>query len=84
MKDEKTRYIFWKWIITAGLAVIVFFAGWFAGDLFDLIKGNVGAEIDKSREPLGIVFAGGPERAEITQRKFAVVMFGFAWQSLPI
>lgn len=50
MKDEKTRYIFWKWIITAGLAVIVFFAGWFAGDLFDLIKGNVGADFEFIRD----------------------------------
>ena len=46
MKDEKTRYNFWKWVITAGLAVIVFFAGWLAGDLFDLIEGNVGADFE--------------------------------------
>ena len=46
MKGEKTRYNFWKYIITAGLAVIVFFAGWLAGDLFDLIKGNVGADFE--------------------------------------
>ncbi len=46
MKGEKTRYNFWKYIITAGLAVIVFFAGWLAGDLFDLIKGNVGADLE--------------------------------------
>lgn len=46
MKNERVRYNIWKWIITAGLAVIVFFAGWLAGDLFDLIKGKIDADFE--------------------------------------
>ena len=44
--SEQKRYNFWKWIIITGLALIVFFAGWLAGDFYDFIKGDISADFE--------------------------------------
>ena len=44
--SEQKRYNFWKWIIITALALIVFFAGWLAGDFYDFIKGDISADFE--------------------------------------